>query len=58
MPTAADGNEVQDALYDVSGSRTVPQVFVNGAYIGGADGECMIHIGHYIQLAARTMVIL
>ncbi|CAL8460645.1 g175 [Coccomyxa elongata] len=33
----ADGQEVQDALYDVSGSRTVPQVFVNGAYIGGAD---------------------
>lgn len=37
---AADGQDVQDALYEVSGSRTVPQVFVQGAYIGGADGEC------------------
>ncbi|EIE25397.1 hypothetical protein COCSUDRAFT_61616 [Coccomyxa subellipsoidea C-169] len=33
----ADGQDVQDALYDVSGSRTVPQVFVGGTYIGGAD---------------------
>ncbi len=35
---AADGQEVQDALYSVSGSRTVPQVFVDGSFIGGADG--------------------
>ncbi|KAK9908985.1 hypothetical protein WJX75_005590 [Coccomyxa subellipsoidea] len=33
----ADGQDVQDALYDLSGSRTVPQVFVEGTYIGGAD---------------------
>jgi glutaredoxin 3 len=38
---AADGQEVQDALYSVSGSRTVPQVFVDGKYIGGSDGTCV-----------------
>lgn len=35
---AADGADVQDALYSVTGSGTVPQVFVNGNFIGGADG--------------------
>jgi glutaredoxin len=42
---AADGQDVQDALYDLSGSRTVPQVFVEGTYIGGADGKQTIHSG-------------
>ena len=36
---AADGDEVQDALMQVTGSRTVPQVFVGSKYIGGCDGE-------------------
>ena len=36
---AADGDEVQDALMDITGSRTVPQVFVGSHYIGGCDGE-------------------
>ncbi|CAK0746493.1 hypothetical protein CVIRNUC_001697 [Coccomyxa viridis] len=32
-----DGDEVQDALMDITGSRTVPQVFVGSHYIGGCD---------------------
>jgi glutaredoxin-related protein len=35
---AEDGQDVQDALHDVTGRHTVPQVFVKGAFIGGADG--------------------
>ena len=35
---AADGADVQDALYEVTGRHTVPQVFVKGSFIGGADG--------------------
>ena len=35
----ADGEEVQNALMDVTGSRTVPQVFVGSKYIGGCDGK-------------------
>lgn len=57
LPIAADGQEVQDALYDVSGSRTVPQVFVNGVYIGGADGKCTVPLAiiNYDLLIAWTL---
>ena len=29
---------MQMALFDVTSRRTVPQVFVDGNFIGGADG--------------------
>lgn len=32
-----DGWSVQDALSEIVGRRTVPQVFVNGKHIGGSD---------------------
>ncbi|KAF9614107.1 hypothetical protein IFM89_015369 [Coptis chinensis] len=32
-----DGWDLQDALSEVVGRRTVPQVFVNGKHIGGSD---------------------
>lgn len=32
-----DGRDIQDALNEIIGRRTVPQVFVNGKYIGGSD---------------------
>ncbi|XP_062229455.1 glutaredoxin-C8-like [Phragmites australis] len=32
-----DGGEIQDALLDIVGRRTVPQVFVNGKHLGGSD---------------------
>lgn len=32
-----DGRDIQDALNELIGRRTVPQVFVNGKYIGGSD---------------------
>ncbi|KAL6603101.1 hypothetical protein ACP70R_043462 [Stipagrostis hirtigluma subsp. patula] len=32
-----DGSEIQDALLDIVGKRTVPQVFVNGKHLGGSD---------------------
>ncbi|KAL6874143.1 hypothetical protein ACP4OV_014225 [Aristida adscensionis] len=32
-----DGSEIQDALLDIVGRRTVPQVFVNGKHLGGSD---------------------
>ena len=35
---AADGDDVQDALMDVTGRRTVPQVFVGSKFLGGCDG--------------------
>lgn len=33
-----DGSAVQDALLELTGKRTVPQVFVGGALVGGCDG--------------------
>ena len=32
-----DGWEIQDALSDMVGRRTVPQVFVHGKHLGGSD---------------------
>ncbi|KAF8407344.1 hypothetical protein HHK36_006472 [Tetracentron sinense] len=32
-----DGWDIQDALSEIVGRRTVPQVFINGKHIGGSD---------------------
>ncbi|GMN55230.1 hypothetical protein TIFTF001_024350 [Ficus carica] len=32
-----DGRDIQDALGEIVGRRTVPQVFINGNHIGGSD---------------------
>ncbi|XP_024980864.1 monothiol glutaredoxin-S6-like [Cynara cardunculus var. scolymus] len=32
-----DGYQIQNVLLDLVGRRTVPQIFVNGKHIGGAD---------------------
>ncbi|XP_059461019.1 glutaredoxin-C4-like [Corylus avellana] len=32
-----DGSDIQDALSDIVGRRTVPQVFINEKHIGGSD---------------------
>ncbi|KAM0887373.1 hypothetical protein ACQ4PT_029098 [Festuca glaucescens] len=32
-----DGGDIQDALADMVGRRTVPQVFVRGKHLGGSD---------------------
>ncbi|XP_058068074.1 glutaredoxin-C4-like [Magnolia sinica] len=32
-----DGMDIQDALGEILGRRTVPQVFINGKHLGGSD---------------------
>ena len=32
-----DGADIQDALLELSGQRTVPNVFVKGKHLGGND---------------------
>ncbi|XP_078163336.1 glutaredoxin-C8-like [Carex rostrata] len=32
-----DGSEIQDALLEIVGKRTVPQVFIKGKHLGGSD---------------------
>lgn len=33
------GSELREALAEVTGRRTVPQVFIGGKHVGGCDGE-------------------
>ena len=40
LPMFADeGGEIQDTLQGMTGTRTVPQVFIDGEFIGGCDGK-------------------
>ena len=32
-----DGGEIQDYLLQLTGGRSVPRVFVDGAFLGGGD---------------------
>ena len=32
-----DGDEIQQCLYEMTGQRTVPSVWVNGQFLGGND---------------------
>ena len=45
LDTMDNGNEVQAALLDISGQRTVPNVFIKGKHLGGNDDS---------QAAARS----
>ncbi|KAB1258837.1 Glutaredoxin-2; mitochondrial [Camelus dromedarius] len=37
------GSQFQDALYRMTGERTVPRIFVNGTFIGGATDTHRLH---------------
>ncbi|XP_004625356.1 glutaredoxin 2 [Octodon degus] len=37
------GSQFQDALYKMTGGRTVPRIFVNGTFIGGATDTHRLH---------------
>ena len=37
LDTRADGAAIQTLLLAITGQRTVPNVFINGKYIGGCD---------------------
>ncbi|KAM9212454.1 glutaredoxin 2 isoform 1-T1 [Dugong dugon] len=37
------GNQFQDALFKMTGERTVPRIFVNGTFIGGAMDTHRLH---------------
>ncbi|KAI6700729.1 hypothetical protein NL676_015053 [Syzygium grande] len=38
-----DGSEVQSALYEWTGQKTVPNVFIGGNHIGGCDDTTAMH---------------
>ncbi|XP_072504446.1 glutaredoxin 2 isoform X1 [Notamacropus eugenii] len=37
------GSQFQDALHKMTGARTVPRIFVNGTFIGGAADTHRLH---------------
>lgn len=48
---AADGSALQDALEDISGQRTVPNIFINKKHIGGnSDLQKLDKAGELEQL--------
>ncbi|KAA8548128.1 hypothetical protein F0562_004611 [Nyssa sinensis] len=43
LDTESDGKEVQAALFEWTGQRTVPNVFIGGNHIGGCDATTAMH---------------
>ncbi|KAF5765962.1 putative thioredoxin-disulfide reductase [Helianthus annuus] len=39
----SDGGEMQAALHEWTGQRTVPNVFIGGKHIGGCDSTTAMH---------------
>lgn len=35
----ADGSDIQNALFEITKQRSVPNVFISGKHIGGCDGK-------------------
>ncbi|MBA0683415.1 hypothetical protein Goari_025077 [Gossypium aridum] len=38
-----DGSDIQAALFEWTGQRTVPNVFIGGKHIGGCDSTMALH---------------
>ncbi|RDX72523.1 Glutaredoxin-C2, partial [Mucuna pruriens] len=43
VTVSTDGNEIQAALHEWTGQRTVPNVFIGGNHIGGCDTTTNLH---------------
>lgn len=39
----ADGSEIQDALFEITGQKTVPSIFIAGEHIGGNSDLQELH---------------
>ncbi|CAA6656395.1 unnamed protein product [Spirodela intermedia] len=49
-----DGPQIQNALFDLVGQYTVPQVFVNGKHIGGSDDTLRLLASGQLQKLLET----
>lgn len=43
LDEVADGAEIQDALFEITGQKTVPNVFIAGEHIGGNSDLQALH---------------
>ncbi|XP_046655246.1 thioredoxin reductase 1, cytoplasmic-like isoform X2 [Daphnia pulicaria] len=49
VDTREDGADIQDALLQKTGQKTVPNVFVNGEHVGGCDNTIEAHQNGRLQ---------
>jgi glutaredoxin 3 len=51
-----DGGAMQDALLELTGQRTVPNVFINGKHLGGNDKVMMngTNVSHFLSLFLKN----
>ncbi|KAM9007825.1 glutaredoxin 2 isoform 1-T2 [Guaruba guarouba] len=56
-----NGSQIQDILEQMTGGRTVPRVFVNGSFVGGATDTQRLHeegkllpLIHQCQVKSKT----
>ncbi|OQR74021.1 hypothetical protein BIW11_03475 [Tropilaelaps mercedesae] len=55
LDTRDDGPEIQNALQEMTGSRTVPKVFIGGSLIGGCDDTRKLQEnGKLIEILAKA----
>ncbi|XP_060088357.1 glutaredoxin 2 isoform X2 [Heteronotia binoei] len=43
LDTYENGNQFQDVLHRMTGGRTVPRIFINGTFVGGATDTLRLH---------------
>ncbi|XP_049383146.1 glutaredoxin-like [Solanum stenotomum] len=43
LDSETDGSEIQAALAEWTGQRTIPNVFIGGKHIGGCDSTTALH---------------
>ncbi|TVU29204.1 hypothetical protein EJB05_20762 [Eragrostis curvula] len=55
LDVESDGSELQSALLEWTGQRTVPNVFVKGKRIGGCDDTMAVHnAGNLVPLLTEA----
>ncbi|NP_001352099.1 glutaredoxin [Cicer arietinum] len=55
LDSESDGSEIQGALAEWTGQRTVPSVFIGGNHIGGCDATTNLHNqGKLVSLLASA----
>ncbi|KAI3726001.1 hypothetical protein L1987_65798 [Smallanthus sonchifolius] len=54
----SDGSEMQSALHEWTGQRSVPNVFIGGKHIGGCDSTVAMHkAGKLVPLLTEAKAI-
>ncbi len=52
-----DGSAIQDALKDITGQKTVPNIFINGIHIGGcSDLKAKIQNGKVMHILDEAQI--